>query len=263
MAREAGGRSSATTPGGGGGCFFFVLTMFIIIIIITIIILCGNAVLLMSCEACDMFLKRNLEKAFQSMYMRSWMLAVVQLVAFAAPFTYLKKLEGKELWSFRGKHSGPGKRVSCGQNTQLQSPVYKGYEPNAMSDSSSLMTQTCQSDLSEPKPTLEIVPYRGPIGPPTVLGPGGLESVASASGEGNPFWTEKAKDEFTLKAMRPASLPVLPDGDLLGGSPPAVASPPSGFGVQESLDDVRQDHMMRMVAEENSKLWQELSSMKA
>ena len=87
--------------------------------------LCGNAVLLMSCEACDMFLKRHLEKAFQSMYMRSWMLAVVQLVAFAAPFTYLKKLEGKELWSFRGKHSGPGKRVSCGQNTQLQSPVYK------------------------------------------------------------------------------------------------------------------------------------------
>ena len=43
----------------------------------------------------------------------------------------------------------------------------------------------------------------------------------------------------------------------------AVASPPSGFGAQTSLEGDRLNHVMRMVAEENSKLWQELSSMKA
>ena len=132
-----------------------------------------------------------------------------------------------------------------------------------MSDSSSLKTQTCQSDMSEVKPSLEIVPYEGPKGLPVVLGPVGMATTAAASTDGNPFWTERAKEEFALKAMRPASLPVLQDSDLLGGSPPADAATPDGFGSQVPLDDVRQDHMMRMVAEENSKLWQELSSMKA
>ena len=92
-----------------------------------------------------------------------------------------------------GGISGPVEKGLLGQGTFQHSPVNKGYEPNAMSDSSSMMTQTCQSDMSEPKHSLEIVPYQGPIGPPTVLGPGGLESVASASGEGNPFWIEKLR----------------------------------------------------------------------
>ena len=41
----------------------------------------------------------------------------------------------------------------------------------------------------------DLVPLKGPEGPPQVLGPGDL----------NPFWSEKAKEEAVLKAMRPSS----------------------------------------------------------
>ena len=38
----------------------------------------------------------------------------------------------------------------------------------------------------------DLVPLKGPEGPLQVLGPGDL----------NPFWSEKAKEEAVLKAMR-------------------------------------------------------------
>ena len=64
----------------------------------------------------------------------------------------------------------------------------------------------------------DLVPLKGPEGPPQVLGPGDL----------NLFWSEKAKEEAVLKAMRPSSLPEPVNDDPGAGSLWSRSGKPGG-----------------------------------
>ena len=86
------------------------------------------------------------------------------------------------------------------------------------------------------------MPLKGPEGPPQVLGPGDL----------NPFWSEKAKEEAVLKAMRPSSLPE-----------PGNDDPGAGSSWSPQREAWAVETMMRGVAEENGRLWQELERLRA
>lgn len=98
-----------------------------------------------------------------------------------------------------------------------------------------------------------------PVGQPQVLGP---PAGHGGSSEVNAFWSEKVKNEAILRAMRPAALPG-DDGDGLQhlqeflGEKQMATSPGSDPGTL-----LGGNMLMRVMADENAKLKQELQAMR-
>ena len=90
----------------------------------------------------------------------------------------------------------------------------------------------------------------GKIGDPRALGPQGSVEVPT-----NPFWSSFARDEATLKALRPSSLPAEP----VGTSEMARLTTPK----DQMPGELQQALMLRSVLEENARLWNEMEKMKA
>ena len=83
--------------------------------------------------------------------------------------------------------------------------------------------------------------------------------VVASPQTGNPFCNEKAQEEAVVRSMRPATLPEMPATFRDGGVciQPSAASPSIGCGPGQ------QDAAVKMVMDENRRLWTELEAFKS